>query len=170
MQKSILILMLLSSLISCKSSKRIVKNSENTKLTSIKKNDVSSASLANKIINNAMAYTGVRYKYGGTTKSGMDCSGLVYTAFKKEHIELPRVSKDMAKSGVKIALDSVKVGDLLFFQTNKKRKVINHVGLVITSRTGQIEFIHSTTGQGVIVSSLAEHYWYYSFIEARRVL
>ena len=57
-----------------------------------------------------------------------------------------------------------------FIKMNKNRTVINHVGLVVASRTGNIEFIHATTSAGVIVSSLAERYWYYSFKEARRVL
>ena len=65
----------------------------------------------------------------------------------------------------------VKEGDLLFFHTNpKKRNTISHVGLVVTSRTGLVEFIHSTTQAGVIVSSLAERYWFTSFVEARRIL
>jgi len=56
------------------------------------------------------------------------------------------------------------------FKTTKKRNIISHVGLVVTALPGNIEFIHSTTNQGVIISSLAERYWYFSFTEARRIL
>lgn len=122
------------------------------------------------IIDFAKQFEGVKYKFGGTTKAGMDCSGLVYETFKAFDISLPRISRDMAKQGDKIFLDDIKEGDLLFFKTTKKRNIISHVGLVVTALPGNIEFIHSTTNQGVIISSLAERYWYYSFAEARRIL
>ncbi|MFH4964878.1 C40 family peptidase [Gaetbulibacter sp. M235] len=122
------------------------------------------------IIDFAKQFEGVKYKPGGTTKSGMDCSGLVFETFKAFNILLPRISRDMAKEGDKVLIDDVKQGDLLFFKTTSKRNVISHVGLVVTSLPGNIEFIHSTTSQGVIISSLVERYWYYSFVEARRML
>lgn len=99
----------------------------------------------------------------------MDCSGLIYTSFQKEGIQLPRVSRDMAKQGYKIHTNQVNVGDLLFFQTNKSRKVINHVGLVVEIVPGNVSFIHSTTSRGVIVSSLNEKYWNSAYVMARRV-
>ena len=122
------------------------------------------------IIDFAKQFEGVKYKFGGTTKKGMDCSGLVYETFKAFDISLPRISRDMAKQGDKIFLEDIKEGDLLFFKTTKKRNIISHVGLVVTALPGNIEFIHSTTNQGVIISSLAERYWYFSFAEARRIL
>lgn len=122
------------------------------------------------IIDFAMQFQGVRYKAGGTTKAGMDCSGLVFETFKAFDILLPRISRDMAKEGDKVLIENVKKGDLLFFKTNSKRNVISHVGLVVNALPGNVEFIHSTTSQGVIISSLAERYWYYSFVEARRML
>ena len=168
MRKVILILLLSCSISSCKSSKRISDTSKRVEISSTE--NTSTNRLANNIIKNAETYNGVRYKYGGTTKKGMDCSGLIYVAFKSEHIVLPRVSRDMAKKGVHIKLNEVKKGDLLFFKTNKKGKGINHVGLVVTLKRGFIEFIHSTTSKGVITSSLTEQYWKAAFIEARRVL
>jgi len=168
MRKIILILLLLCSISSCKSTKRISDTSKRVEISSTE--NTSTNRLANNIIKNAEAYNGVRYKYGGTTKKGMDCSGLIYIAFKSEQIVLPRVSRDMAKKGVHIKLNEVKKGDLLFFKTNKKGKGINHVGLVVTLKRGFIEFIHSTTSKGVITSSLTEQYWKAAFIEARRVL
>ena len=100
----------------------------------------------------------------------MDCSGLIYTAFKEEAVAIPRVSSAMAKSGNWIDLKEVKEGDLLFFATKKNNRSVNHVGLVTYSNTGNVEFIHSTTSSGVIVSNLAERYWYFAFVQARRVL
>jgi len=99
----------------------------------------------------------------------MDCSGLVYTSFKGENIELPRISRDMATQGVNVELKDVIEGDLLFFKTSRKNS-INHVGLVTEINDGQVYFIHSTTQRGVIVSSLDETYWKNSFTTARRIL
>ena len=129
-----------------------------------------SKSTADRVVNHAKDFEGTRYKFGGTTKSGMDCSGLVYVAFNKERIALPRVSRDMAKRGKRISLSKTSKGDLVFFQTNKNRKVINHVGLVVETKGGTIKFIHSTTSKGVIVSSLEERYWKSAFVEVRRII
>ncbi len=126
--------------------------------------------LVESIIDYAKKFDGVRYKYGGTTKKGMDCSGLVTTAFESEGIILPRSSGDIALKGDWIDIKEVQRGDLLFFATNGKSRAVNHVALVTHVNEGQIEFMHSTTSAGVITSSLAERYWYFAFVQARRVL
>jgi len=124
---------------------------------------------AEKIVRNAKQFLNTPYKYGGVTKRGMDCSGLVYTAFQKENIKLPRVSKEMAKLGKNILLKRVKKGDLVFFATGKTRR-ISHVGLVTNHKNGQVFFIHSSTKRGVIISSMNERYYRNTFVKARRVL
>lgn len=128
------------------------------------------ATKTDRIISNAQTYTGTPYVFGGTTAKGMDCSGLIYTAFLKEEVQLPRVSRDMAKRGKPISLKVVQKGDLIFFRTNKSSRQINHVGLVTTVTSGNIYFIHSTSSRGVITSSLDEKYWATAFVQARRVL
>ena len=192
MRLSLILLMLSLLLFSCKSTKTLKVEKSHTVLTANKVNDSIAAIYTNdfeeeepttesevssessikafNIIDFAKQFEGVKYKFGGTTKKGMDCSGLVYETFKAFDISLPRISRDMAKEGVKVFIDDVKEGDLLFFKTSKKGNIISHVGLVVTALPGNIEFIHSTTNQGVIISSLAERYWYYSFAEARRIL
>ncbi len=175
---------------SCKSSKSVKGDKADSPITIIQSNEVAEKKEPNlpeknltistdssyyssktlNIIDFARQFEGVKYKPGGTTKAGMDCSGLVFETFKAFDILLPRISRDMAKEGDKVSIENVKQGDLLFFKTTSKRNIISHVGLVVTSLPGNIEFIHSTTSQGVIISSLAERYWYYSFVEARRML
>ena len=118
----------------------------------------------------AKTFTGVRYKYGGTTKKGMDCSGLVTTAFKKEDILLPRTTSQLAVTGDWVDVKEVQKGDLLFFATRKNSRTVNHVGIVTNTRSGYVEFIHSTTSRGVITSELSEKYWYFAFVQARRIL
>lgn len=128
------------------------------------------ASKVDRIVANAMQYKGVRYRFGGTTKRGMDCSGVVYVAYGSQNVLLPRVSRDMAKRGRKISLRKVKKGDLVFFRTSKSRRSINHVGLVVSHKKGVIRFIHSTSSRGVIVSSLSEKYWKKAFVKATTIL
>jgi len=122
------------------------------------------------ITSTALKFKGTKYKYGGTTENGMDCSGLVFTSFLEENIELPRSSRGMSLEGERLSLVDVNIGDLLFFETNKKKKVINHVGLVVEIQPGHILFIHSSTSRGVIISSLADDYWFEHFVMARRVI
>lgn len=125
---------------------------------------------AEDIISTALRFSGVRYKFGGTTEHGMDCSGLLYVAFGKHDIALPRVSHQMAEEGKRIRVNDVTRGDLLFFKTSKRGKKINHVGLVVAVEGDEIKFIHSTSSRGVIVSSLREGFWNYSFVKATRIL
>ncbi|MEM9000171.1 MAG: C40 family peptidase [Bacteroidota bacterium] len=125
---------------------------------------------ADAVITTALTYSGVRYSYGGTTRKGMDCSGLLYVSFKQNDIPFPRVSHEMANEGRKIPVKNVQKGDLLFFKTSKKGKRVNHVGLVVDVVGNDIKFIHSTTSRGVIVSSLREGFWNHSFVKATRIL
>ena len=125
---------------------------------------------AEAIISTAMTFSGTRYKYGGTTKKGMDCSGLVFVSLKENDILFPRTSYQMAMEGQKIDVDEVQKGDLLYFKTSKSGKRINHVGLVVEVDGDDIRFIHATTSRGVLVSSLREGYWKYAFVKAMRIL
>ncbi|MDX1363895.1 C40 family peptidase [Arenibacter latericius] len=122
------------------------------------------------IINTALTFSGTRYKFGGTTTKGMDCSGLLYVSFGEHDIDIPRASYQIAKEGQNIDLKEVSEGDLLFFGTSNRKKSINHVGLVVSVDGNDIKFIHSTTSRGVIVSSLREGYWNSAFIKATRIL
>ncbi|MCB4808218.1 C40 family peptidase [Tamlana sp. 62-3] len=168
MKKFVLLLMLLIAFSSCKSSKSTKSKSSQT-TAKTKKN--TSKSKAENIIDYANQFKGVKYKWGGTTKKGMDCSGLIYTSFTANNVQLPRISRDMAKRGTKISLKNVHKGDLLFFKTGKNRRnEINHVGLIVDIRNNDIKFIHATTSKGVIVSGLNEKYWLNAFVEARSIL
>jgi cell wall-associated NlpC family hydrolase len=127
-------------------------------------------SKADNIINTALTFSGTRYKYGGTTKKGMDCSGLLYVAFGEHDVPLPRVSYHMAEKGKRVRIGKVVKGDLLFFKTKKRGKRINHVGMVVATENNEVKFIHSSSSRGVIVSSLREGYWNSAFVKATRVL
>ena len=148
----------------------VKKKAPNTASSSNHNSSPAAFSLAENIVATAQTYDGTPYKYAGTTRKGMDCSGLVYTAFKTHGQNLPRASYLMAEKGVKITLNEVKKGDLLFFKTSKNRNRISHVGLVVSNGGEPIRFIHATTSRGVLVSSLSENYWMNAFTEARSIM
>lgn len=153
---------------SCKSKKTATSSARKTNKTTTTYSK--SNPEADAIVDYAKTFDGVKYKYGGTTKKGMDCSGLVITAFQKEDISLPRTTSQLAVTGDWIDLKKVQKGDLLFFATKKNSRKVNHVGIVTNANPGFVEFIHSTTSKGVITSLLSEKYWYFAFVQARRIL
>jgi len=111
-----------------------------------------------KIIRMAHSYLGTRHRLGGLSKSGIDCSGLVYTVFKSNRIKLPRTAFEMSRRGKKIKPKRAEPGDLIFFSTGRTRKV-NHVGIITDVSRKSITFIHTSTSKGVVYSKLNNRYW-----------
>ena len=168
MRKLALIFCCLILISSCKSKKTAASSARKTNKTT--STHSKSNAKADAIIDYAKTFNGVKYKYGGNSKKGMDCSGLVTTAFQKENIALPRTTSQLVVTGNWIDLKEVQKGDLLFFATKKNSRKVNHVGIVTNARSNYVEFIHSTTSRGVITSKLSEKYWYFAFVQARRIL
>lgn len=121
------------------------------------------------LIERASENIGTRYRTGGTTKSGFDCSGLMCTTFEAFDIKLPRTSIAQSGFGTKINTEEAKKGDLIFFKTNGRRQ-INHVGMVVEVCEGEIKFIHASVSNGVIISSTKEKYYEKNFTQINRVL
>ncbi len=109
-------------------------------------------------------YKGVRYRYGGTTSKGFDCSGYVQRVYNEVfNINLPRTTKAMMKTGKKISKKNLKTGDLVFFHPTRK---YYHVGIYM----GNGIFMHASTSKGVTKSRLDLPYWKHSYVTARRIL
>ena len=117
------------------------------------------------VIREAKRWLGTPYRYRGTDAAGMDCSGLVSTAFARTGISLPRTARDMYKRGKSTSVRERIPGDLVFFR-NTAGKGITHVGIYL----GGYSFIHSSTTRGVIVSSLNDQYYRAHYAGARDVL
>jgi cell wall-associated NlpC family hydrolase len=132
-------------------------------------NNALSSEVLDRLIERASQNLGSRYRTGGTSKSGFDCSGLIYTTFGECDIQLPRTSKQQSRVGVVINTEEAQKGDLIFFKTNGRRQ-INHVGMVVEVNDDEIKFIHSSTSNGVIISSTKERYYGKNFSQINRVI
>lgn|GEM_PF-258876 len=108
---------------------------------------------------------GVRYKSGGSTPKGFDCSGFTRYVFEKlAGIKLNRRSADQATQGAKVAKDKLREGDLVFFKTNGKS--ISHVGIYI----GDGKFAHASSKKGITITPLNDKYYAKRYVTARRIL
>ena len=82
------------------------------------------------LVNFACQFVGNPYVWGGTSLThGCDCSGFTQTIMGKYGVSLPRVSREQAKTGVKVSSENIKPGDLIFYAN--RRGVVNHVGIYI---------------------------------------
>ncbi|WP_423839552.1 NlpC/P60 family protein [Vibrio mytili] len=106
---------------------------------------------------------GTPYRWGGTKKSGIDCSAFVQKAFVKAYqLSLPRTTRQQSKQGVKLSWEEAQYGDLVFFKTTRTNY---HVGIYI----GNKQFMHVSTSKGVMISRTDNPYWASKFWQIRRV-
>lgn len=118
------------------------------------------------LVESAHQYLGVPYKWGGTSESGFDCSGLTRAVYRLNGISIPRTSFEQYGDGASITKAKLQKGDLVFFSTNKSKR-INHVGIYI----GNNEFIHAPSkGKVVSKARLDSNYWHKIYQGARSYL
>lgn len=140
---------------------------------SLKNSEIAKAIKYNKTIDNilteAETYLGTPYRYGGTTRKGIDCSAFVLSVFgAAAGLSLPRVAASQSQEGEKVAKEDLQKGDLIFFSHGRR---ISHVGIVEeVSEDGEVKFIHAATSKGVMISSLNDSYWGPKFRFAKRVI
>lgn len=114
------------------------------------------------------SWLGTRYRYGGTSRKGVDCSGFTYLVYSKIYgKKLPRSTAGLSKMKMKnISKNKLQTGDLILFATTKNKKKISHVGIYLKDN----KFIHASSSKGVIVSSLDQPYYKKAWRKAGRVL
>jgi len=120
------------------------------------------------VIEAARSYQGVPYLYGGTTRLGLDCSGLLLLSFAEAGVTIPRSSNEQAVWGDPVKPTELRPGDLLFFGPSPGASTITHVGLVTVVDAEGLEFIHASTSLGVIENSFESDYYLSRFIRAVR--
>lgn len=169
MKITLILCLLLSGLLlsSCNSSKHLTQRKKQTTQLSQQfgfkitpKDDL-------RLYTEAARWLGTPYRYGGSTLKGVDCSGMVAQIYKQVYgKDLERNTSNMEEKNCrKIPKGHLKTGDLVFFNTSKKKKGINHVGLFL--KNGY--FIHASTSKGVIISNLKEDYYHRTWKQGGKV-
>jgi probable lipoprotein NlpC len=120
------------------------------------------------VIQTARSYQGTPYKYGGTSRLGMDCSGLLFNSFAAINVQIPRSSNEQAVWGTPVKPQDLQAGDLVFFGASPGSTTITHVGLVTEASPESVQFIHSSSSLGVVENSLESDYYLSRFIKAVR--
>jgi len=110
----------------------------------------------------ALEQVGVPYRYGGTTTSGFDCSGLVQFSYRKAGKNVPRTTGQLWSSSTSIDRDDLQAGDLLFFSFDGK---MSHVGMYV----GKHQFVHApSSGRTVTVATLTSPHYASALVRAGR--
>lgn len=121
-------------------------------------------------IQNVALYTaidewyGIRYRLGGSDKSGIDCSAFVQILYSRQYgIQLPRTAREQYEATTKVSRTDLKEGDLVFFNTQGG---VSHVGVYLQNN----KFVHAASSGGVMISDLFDQYWERRFIGASRYI
>lgn len=118
------------------------------------------------LVKEAKGWLGVPYRYGGESKSGADCSGMLMSIYRDvAGLKLPRNSAAQQEYCIAIEKRRLEPGDLVFFSSSKGRGRVSHVGMYI----GSGKMIHASTSRGVIVSGLDEKYYLNHYHSSGRV-
>lgn len=114
----------------------------------------------------ASSWVGVRYKYGGNDRSGVDCSGLTSNIYKYVYnVKLHRRSSEQYEKDVRVVpMKDLTSGDLVFF-SSKSGDGVSHVGIYLKDG----KFIHSSSSRGVVVDDLNHDYYVRTFVGGGKV-
>ena len=127
--------------------------------------------LTDSIINYGKIFLNTRYRRGSSGVSGFDCSGFTSFVYRNFGYNLSHSSSVQADQFGQVDRCQLKTGDLVFFSGRRKSKRIGHVGIVVSAdQDGKFNFIHSSTQNGVIISSSEEPYYTARYIKATRVI
>ncbi|MFY0608166.1 MAG: C40 family peptidase [Cyclobacteriaceae bacterium] len=122
------------------------------------------------VITQARGYMGVPYVYGGSSKKGIDCSGLIYNCYKSIGVKLPRTAKAQSKIGNSKTWSTIRPGDIVYFKFKQKGEKWYHTGMITYAEKDNIKFIHASTSRGVVEDNLLSDYYSKNVKKFRRVI
>ena len=138
------------------------QSSQLTNKTHHSSSHTSKSSTSKKLLQHFNEWKGVRYREGGLSRSGIDCSGFVHLAYKnKLNKNVARTTELLSESGRAVNIKHLRSGDLVFFKTGWKKR---HVGIYM----GNGQFMHASSSRGVMMSRLNNPYWSEAYWMARR--
>lgn len=129
-----------------------------------KKNDAEILEERTRILKNYFTnWMGTRYKLGGISRNGVDCSGFTLVTYKEVFgRKLPRTVREQVQKGVEVDKDLLQPGDLVFFKISVFQK---HVGIYLEKDL----FVHASLSSGVMISRLNDSYWKQRYWQAKRI-
>jgi len=150
-------LLLVFFIASCGGNKKVASNKNNnliidkySNLLQVSKSEIINVKLYTFIDN----WYGTKYKYGGMSKAGVDCSGFCTLLYGKVYNKtINRMTSDLSRDINKKSKTKLKEGDLVFFNISKKKN--SHVGVYLRNN----RFVHASTSKGVLISSLDNPYY-----------
>jgi len=112
----------------------------------------------------AYGFLGTRYRFGGSSRSGIDCSSFVQKVFRELEVSLPRTAREQFEVGSAVAPGDLQKGDLIFFSTYAS--YASHVGIYL----GNNKMIHaSSRDRRVVISPMNTAYYRSRFLGAKRI-
>mgnify|MGYP001810489805 CR=1 FL=1 len=136
-----------------------------------KKDTAQTSFMATELLTFAKKHLSLRYRSGGTSKRGFDCSGFVRYCFSQFGFALPHSSAAQSSHGVEIAVDEAKAGDLIFFKGhNSGSQRVGHVGMIVEVGANYVKFIHSAWKGGIRYDFLHADYYRKRFMGVRRII
>jgi len=125
-------------------------------------NPAADSEIVNLLYDQYSRWRGVRYREGGLSKNGIDCSGYVHLTYRERlKRNIPRSTERLSSEGTEVGPRQIRPGDLVFFKTGWKKR---HVGIYLNNG----KFMHASSSRGVMISKLDNPYWSDAFWMARR--
>ena len=167
MKKYVFLIIILSILSACGGRKAIVaKKKDNyivnkyAKILQSQKSEVKNIKLYTFIDE----WYGSKYKYGGLSKSGVDCSGFCNVLYSQVYNKkIQRTTSQLSKKINKTSKSNLKEGDLVFFNVSRKKN--SHVGIYLKNN----RFVHASSSRGVVISSLENPYYKKAYSKGGRL-
>lgn len=113
--------------------------------------------IRNAILEKALSYSGVPYKWAGSDSRGFDCSGFTSYVFRAKNLDIPRTAREQQRLARPVPLEDLLPGDLIFFSNGNQ---VDHVGIVVSNSQEDIQMVHASKSLGIsLAGAKTNTYW-----------